>query len=237
MTNWDGFDPFEQLVFVSGLPRWIAIQHFIKNNAKRPYITFGRILYSLQDLWSHIYRTSDARFKHLRAKVVNVLCKSKISYFVDAFVDKDVCRLQVTMNDFFPDQFGESTEYLFHDLENFIFFELFSFHHLLEIAVFTKLGNDVKTVFGAEDIFELDDVGVIEPLEKVYFGEYGIFKILVVGESSKVDLFDGHLLFGFSFHTLIDLAVDSLAQTLRSLVRIVSNHFDYNLSHQIIILS
>lgn len=39
----------------------------------------------------------------------------------------------------------------------------------------TKLSNDVKTVFGAQDVFELHDVRMVESFQEVYLGKYGIF--------------------------------------------------------------
>ena len=51
-----------------------------------------------------------------------------------------------------------------HDIEDLIFFEFFTFHELFEIAIFAELGDYVQTVFGAENIFEFYDVGVVEPL-------------------------------------------------------------------------
>jgi hypothetical protein len=52
------------------------------------------------------------------------------------------------MNDLLPYQLGEATEELSHYLKYF-FFQLFAFHELLKVSVFTKLSDDVKNIFRA----------------------------------------------------------------------------------------
>ena len=53
------------------------------------------------------------------------------------------------MHNFLPDEFSESIEDLFDDVDDFFFFELFSFHEFFEISVFAELGDDVETIFRA----------------------------------------------------------------------------------------
>ena len=49
--------------------------------------------------------------------------------------------------------------------------DAFAFDDFLEVAVFTEFGYDVEAVFGAEDILELNDFGVIESFEEIYLKE------------------------------------------------------------------
>ena len=116
---------------------------------------------------SHVDWTAHTRLQHLRTKVIHVLGKPKVTYLVDSLVDEDVGWLKVTMHYLLADEFGESPEDLLHDFENFVFLELFAFHEFLEVSVFAELGDDIEAVFGAEDILEAYDVGVIEAFEKV----------------------------------------------------------------------
>ena len=44
----------------------------------------------------------------------------------------------------------------------------------------TKLSYDVQTVFGAEDIFKLNNIGVVEPFKKVNLGEYCVLEVAIV---------------------------------------------------------
>ena len=71
------------------------------------------------------------------------------------------------MDDFLPYQFTEAVQDLPGNVEHFVLFELAALHELLQITVLAELGDDVETVFGAEDVFELDDVGVVEPFQQV----------------------------------------------------------------------
>ena len=130
------------------------------------------------------------------------------------------------------DEFGEAGEDLAHHIEYLLFLEFFAFHELLEIAVFTELSDDVETVLGGEDVFELDDIGVVESLEEIYFREDGILEIFVIGKGGQVDLLDGHFLLGLPLHPLVDLPVDALPQALGGLVGVVPYHLDYHLGHQ-----
>jgi len=68
------------------------------------------------------------------------------------------------MNDFLSNKLSKATEQLTHDLEHFLLFKFPPFHELLQISIFTKLRDDVKTVFRTEDILELDDVVMIKTL-------------------------------------------------------------------------
>lgn len=72
------------------------------------------------------------------------------------------------MHDLLSNKLAEPTEDLSHDLEHLLLFELLPLHELFEITVLAKLSDDVETILGAENIFELDDIGVIETFEEVY---------------------------------------------------------------------
>ena len=60
-----------------------------------------------------------------------MFCKSKVADLVDAFVDKNVGRLKVPMNDLFLDQLFEATNNL---LENLIAFLLGNESTYLEVS-------------------------------------------------------------------------------------------------------
>lgn len=71
------------------------------------------------------------------------------------------------MHDFLPDELTEPAEYLPHDLKHLLLFELLAFHQFLEISVLAELSDDVEAVLGAEHVFELDNIGMVEPLQEV----------------------------------------------------------------------
>lgn len=137
------------------------------------------------------------------------------------------------MYDFLTNELCKSAKDLAHYVEDFILFEFFTFHQLLQITIFTELGDDVETVLRAEYIFEFDDVGMVEAFEKIDFWEDGIFEILIIGEGRQVYLFDGNLLFGLSFHPFINFTIYSFSQAFWSLIGIISNHFYHDFSHLI----
>ncbi len=75
----------------------------------------------------------------------------------------------------------------------------------------TKLSYDVQTVFGAEDIFKLNNIGVVEPLKKVNLGEYCVLEVAIVCKCLQINLFNSHLLFGIPLHAFVHLSVHSLS--------------------------
>lgn len=72
---------------------------------------------------------------------------------------------------------------------------------------------------------------MIESFEEINLREDGILEILIVCKSCEVDLLDGYFFFALALHTFVDLPVDSLSQTLRSLVRVVANYLYHHLTH------
>ena len=77
------------------------------------------------------------------------LSEAKVSEFVGLVFDEYVGWFEIAMNDLLPYQLGEATEELSHYLKYFFFFELFAFHELLEVSVFTKLSDNIETIFRA----------------------------------------------------------------------------------------
>lgn len=186
---------------------------------------------ALENLRRHIDRASHAGLEHLRAKIIDILREPKVADLVGPFIDEDVSRLEIAVYYFFADEFSEATEDLSHDFEDFIFFEFSAFHEFLEVAVFAELGDDVEAVFGAQHIFELYYVRVVESLEKVDLREDRILKVFIVSEGGEVDLFDGYFFLALALHPFVDLAVHSLPQALRCLVRVVAYHLYHHLTH------
>ena len=156
--------------------------HLIENNSKRPDITFSSILCSFQNLRGHINGTTNAGLKHLWSKIINIFSKSKVTYFISSLINENVGWLKITMNDFLSNKFSESTKNLPHYFECFFLFESFFLYDFLQISIFAEFSNDIKTIFGTEDIFEAYDIEMIESFEEIDFRKYGIFKILVICE-------------------------------------------------------
>ncbi len=79
------------------------------------------------------------------------------------------------MDYFLSNQLAKAIHDLVHDFEGLLLLELFAFYQLFKVAVLTVFSNDVKTVFGTEYIFELDNVRMIEPLEQINLRENRVF--------------------------------------------------------------
>lgn len=135
------------------------------------------------------------------------------------------------MYDLFSNKLTEPVHDLIHDLESLLLLELLSFDKFLEVSILTKFRDDVETVFGTENILELDDIRMVESFEKVNFREDGILKVLVVGEGRQIYFLYRYFLLGFSFHAFVNLSIYTLPQTFRCLVRVVPYHFNNDLSH------
>ena len=75
------------------------------------------------------------------------------------------------MDYYLSNQLAKAIHDLVHDFEGLLLLELFAFYQLFKVAVLTVFSNDVKTVFGTEYIFELDNVWMIEPFEQINLRE------------------------------------------------------------------
>lgn len=84
-------------------------------------------------------------------------------------MDEDIGRFEISVYNFFFDEFLEAAEDLANDVVDFVFFELFAFHHLLEVTILAELSDDVQAIFGTQYVLELDNVGVVEPFQQVNF--------------------------------------------------------------------
>jgi hypothetical protein len=216
----------QQLLLISCFPGGISMNHFVEDDAERPDVAFCCVLGFLEDLRDHVYRTAHKGFEHLRAVVVHIFGEAEVTDFVHSVIDEDVGRFQITMYDFLLDEFLESAEQLCYNFESFFLLESLPFDQLFEVAILAELGDYVETVFGTEDIFEFDDVRVVELLEEVDLGEDRFLEITIIGECNEVDFFYCYLLFGLPLQTFIDFSVDSLTKTSGGLIGIVTNHFD-----------
>ncbi len=79
------------------------------------------------------------------------------------------------MDYFLSNKLTKAIHDLIHDFKGLLLLELFAFYQLFKVAVLTVFSNDVKAVFGTEDIFELDNVRMIEPLEQINLRENRVF--------------------------------------------------------------
>lgn len=137
------------------------------------------------------------------------------------------------MHNLFSNKFTEPTEDLTHDFEYLILLELLSLHQFLQVSILAKFCDDVETVLGAEDILELDNIGMVESLQQVDFGKDGVFEVLIIGEGGQIDLLDGYLLLALPLDALVDLAVDALPQAFGGLVGIIADDLDDHFVHSL----
>lgn len=127
----DSLNALQEFVLVPGFPRRVAVEHLVADDPQGPDVALRRVLHSLKNLRSHIDRATHTRLKHLRPKVVNVLCEAKVTDLVNTFIDQYVGWFKVSMDNLLADELGEATKYLTHDFKYFIFFELLAFHEFL----------------------------------------------------------------------------------------------------------
>lgn len=211
MSDRNGLYSSQQLILISRLPRRISKHHLIEDDSQWPNIAFSRVLTALQDLRSHVDGASHTRLEHLRAEVIDVFRKSEVADFISTFIDENICWLEVSVNDLFSNEFAKSIQYLAHNFEYVLFFELLSLHEFLQISIFAELSDDVETVLWTQYILELDDIRMIKSLEQIDLRKYSVLQILIIGESGEIDLFNGYFFLAFPFNTLVDLAIDALS--------------------------
>lgn len=221
----------QKLWFVPSLPRWIAKQHFVEHDSDRPDIALCRVRTLFKDLRRHVYWTAHAALEHLGSEIVNILRESEICDFVDAVLDENVGRLQVSVDNFFLHELCEAREDLPDHVEGFIFAEAPTLDKFAKIASGAELGDDVQAVLAGEHVSEAHDVGMVEALHEVDLGEDCVFEVAIVGEGLQVDFLDGNVLLGLIVLALIDLAVNTLAKAVACLVTVVTDHLNRHLAH------
>ena len=79
----------------------------------------------------HIDGAANTGFEHLGSKIIHILGKPKIGNLKNSFIDENVGRFEISMDDFLFNKFIKATKELLHDLESFLFFETFSFDEFL----------------------------------------------------------------------------------------------------------
>ena len=65
----------------------------------------------------------------------------------------------------FPYQLAKPIHNLVHDLKRFLLFKLLPLYQLFQVSILAKLRDDIQAVFGAENVFELNNISMIKTLK------------------------------------------------------------------------
>ena len=124
-------------------PRWLTIQHFIKDDTNTPNIIFSIISSFLETLWTHIKRSSNQFTSNLLILILNGMNKPKVSYFVLIIMNENIGRLNISM-------YESTCQYLSITLTNVLnYSNSFGWLHfciqlLLQISIITELTYNVS---------------------------------------------------------------------------------------------
>ena len=69
------------------------------------------------------------------------------------------------MYNLFPYQLAKPIHYLVHDLKRLLLFELLPLYQLFQVSILAELCDDIQAVFGAENVFELNNISMIKTLK------------------------------------------------------------------------
>jgi hypothetical protein len=145
-----------------------------------------------------------------------LFAESEISQFQIAVLKKDVVRFNVPVNDVAFIQRLVSVDKLPEKLDGLLFGHgSFFFAKFLQSATLTKFVNEIQKAIALDDLFEVNDVGVVlkrvEDLDLVFgeFDEFGFFNELVKGNHLDGDVLLGGVVDGF-----VDFAVFALVDVL-----------------------
>lgn len=106
---------------------------------------------------------------------------------------------------------------LFREFDSF-------FDESFQIALITKLSDDVTVISSAVDIVAFEDVGVVEFFEGVNFPLQHFFLWFAL-DRLDVDDFDGDGLFGFLVDAPVDDRTETFADDVFEAVRVVFDFF------------
>ncbi len=90
-----------------------SVKHFIKNHSQRPNVCLLSVLLSTKNLWWHVQRSSHDWLQQL-LMLINSFWKTQICNLNVVIMKQQVCRLQVSVNNFFFMQVLKSFEDLLH---------------------------------------------------------------------------------------------------------------------------
>ena len=163
--------------------RGFAEKHLIEDNSHRPDIAFGGICATIENLRTHIHRTTNERLMNLikLGSLLIILGKPKVSNFVCFMLDEDVCRFQVTMNDRMLVKVPVAPDELLHDHEALTLRQFFSlFKNVLKRSFVTELLEKVDVIGALLDVIEFDNIVILDGLHNLYLILEGVIELLGV---------------------------------------------------------
>ena len=129
---------------------------------------------------------------------------------------ENIIRLKISMHDVILRQDFECLNHLPEINERSLLRKrTFFLHEFIQCSSITKFVHEIKVIDSFEHINILDNVGTsLNGREDVNFVDCTLFKFRYLLEFVCVDNLDGHLLFCFHVHCLVDFSIDSFAELL-----------------------
>jgi len=105
--------------------RWVSKKNLVNKNAKCPYIGFAPINIVNEAFWRHVKRGSDTYIfeivPDLDHNIPEKSCKSEVSYFCSAIMQKDVCHFEVTVHNMIFRKVAQTLKHISDDWYGLLF--------------------------------------------------------------------------------------------------------------------
>ena len=161
---WYGFDLPFQVSFCFGSPGSVACQHFIENDSDGPDIAFWAVLVVIESFKRHV----DGGAYIVIGVFPDIWVangKAEICNLDFPFIEEDIRRFKIPVDNAKPIDSPISVDYLFEDADWLSFWDGFAgFNHFGEVSPVAEFSNDAGVEFEGDDLVEFDDV--LEVAEK-----------------------------------------------------------------------
>ena len=162
------FNASQKFLFPVSFKRHCATNHLVEENPDRPKIAFKTVNEVLYCLRTHVQGSPNIVLN--RFNWVTELWEPEIRKFRNAFVEQDVCRLDVPMDYVLRLQFLQSVQQVSKNLDSIVLaYFLALVKQTLQITLGTVFRYQVGIVRCGVVIVKLDNVGRFEHLETVDF--------------------------------------------------------------------
>ena len=210
------------LVFVIGIIRCLSRQENEEHDPNGPHVYFLSVLLVIEDLGSHVERSTDALLQLLASGELPP--SPKVDKFdVVVLLNTNVLRLDVPMNVAHFVQVADAREHLVHDDSRVLLGVSLSLNDLVEqLASWQVIHDQVEVVAVHIDFVELHDVLMVHLLEDVYLTLKPLHLVLVVN-LLLFDEFSGSLYLGDPTLGQDNLPKATLSQVLLLLVAVLES--------------
>lgn len=168
--------------------RCLAVQQLVNQHSKGPNICLWAIDILDESLGRHVDRRSNVDVLEFS---FGKFGKAKVSQLGLAIVDEDIGNLEVPMHDVIFSEVEEASEDVLDVSFGFWFLDVAAAAEFaLEVAFVAEFGDDVAVAIAGENLVAAQDVGMVQLLQDINFGEEKFFKLLAL-EAVEFDDLDG----------------------------------------------